>query len=258
MNHQEYYGDEAVQLELVKQLAYRELAIRKVGDDSQMFRCCAGYNKALLLGAFDMFRLFDKTTKLYHSVGTVERTPWVSGNPDKREAGRQEWQDQFDNHMTGYDFVVDIDSSDLREAHRVAQVIKGFLDMYKVPYVLNFSGTKGFHFRVAHKWLPDEPINARINHFVLLAEAFRKITNTTENRVIDSIYDRRRLIKLPYSIDGSSGKVVLPLSDKQFEGFFEEDLSPEAVLPSIRFRGLLERQGSPKGFSKMYEVLVNG
>jgi len=59
-----YYSNEGVQLELVKQLAFRELAFANV-DAGALFRDCVGYNKPLLLSSFSAFRLFDKKSKVY-------------------------------------------------------------------------------------------------------------------------------------------------------------------------------------------------
>jgi hypothetical protein len=250
-----YYSNEGVQLELVKQLAFRELAFANV-DAGALFRDCVGYNKPLLLSSFSAFRLFDKKSKVYHSVGKVARTPWISYNPAERKAGLAQWQEQFNEHLTEYDFVLDIDDAeDLERSHAVAATIKDYLDKHKVKYYICSSGSKGFHIRVRGETIAwpaaDKPLR-----FKAVAEALEKLANPSETTKIDDIYQTRRLIKLPYSIDGSSEKVVLPLTDQQFKDYFELDLSPQAVLSrGVAWRGLQERQGEDNAFLTMYDNL---
>jgi len=244
-------------MELVKNLGYRELAFRDC-EKEHWFRDCCGYNIALLESAFRAFRIYDKKANLYHSVAKVRRTPWISYAPKGREEGRQEWQMQFDNAITEYDFVVDIDNNDELEAYRVARIIKDFFDVFHVPYSINYSGSKGFHFRVADVQIPDWGVLEKLEKYATVAQYLREITGTTTNKTIDSVYDKRRLIRLPYSIDGNTGKVVLPLSDIQFDDFALVDLSPEAVLKNgIGFRGMLTRKGTSTDFLNMYLKCVN-
>jgi hypothetical protein len=72
-----------------------------------------------------------------------------------------------------------------------------------------------------------------------LATMMKQIDGITS--LDDSIFDSRRVLKLPYSF--CLGNIVLPLDDEQIENFSIELVKPENVLSTmqIKDRGLLER-----------------
>ena len=76
----------------------------------------------------------------------------------------------------------------------------------------------------------------------------------------DSIIDDRRVFKAPYSWD--RGKICLPLSDEQLEGFNVDMMSPKVVLARIKImnRGVLERntnQSVHKANERFVELAEN-
>jgi DNA primase catalytic subunit len=250
-----YYEDFRVQMELVKCLPYRELAFRDA--EGAVFRNCCGYNSHLLRSSFSAFSFFRKDANLYHSVGRVGRTPWITYNPANREEGRAEWQAQFDDNLTHYDFVMDIDHEDIMQAYDIARRIKVDMDKFEVPYSINFSGSKGFHIRIRDEKMPPWSLDEKIARYAEMAKAYRVKLKVGE-KTIDKIYDRRRLIRLPYSVDCKTGKVVLPLSDAQFECFDINDgfaLSPMRWINLVGFRGMMERQGTFRGVEAWFEEM---
>ncbi len=250
-----YYEDEGVIYEIVNQLKQRELVFCDV-DKNAWMRYMTGYNIALWESSCKGFRLMDKTTKVYASVGKVFRTPWVSyKSGNERKEGIAEWLAIWDNGLIGYDFILDLDNDDMEKSYADAVTIKEIFDNNKIGYSTNFSGNRGFHFRVPDKFVSFIPLADRPEKLLGLAKTLNKFT---KYKSVDlSVYKKKQLLKIPYTIDGSTGLVVMPLSDKQFNEFDQTSLLPETILEDnkLGFRGLQTREGSWDG---VLNLMKNG
>lgn len=176
---------------------------------------------------------------------------------------RKEFNNHFEEMVAGYDFVIDIDNDDIDKAYKIASNVKLLFDDLKLPYFIVFSGAKGFHFKVDWRDLElGVDLKTLVETTKNLAERISKLSGFEFGSDIDSIYDLRRMIRVPYSIHPKTGAVVLPLSDEQFNDFVPGDYSIENVLKKVHLknRGFLKRNlGVPRSSvkSSLNDFLVN-
>lgn len=207
-----------------------------------------GYSIILLDESLDKLKAYDPSVKLYYDLATYQdekgSTPMMTFDVKKRKEQKEYFNKNYKNWIKSYDFAIDIDNKDLKKSWEEAKVIKEIFDNYQLPYSLRFSGTKGFHFVIDHKF-----ISLR-NRPIKLPEIFlRVVTNLMKDENLESIdtsiYDARRILKLAYSLCNNNGEeyVCLPLSDSQFNNFRYEDMKLDNVMRTVKFfkRGLLER-----------------
>lgn len=196
----------------------------------------------------------------YHFFASVAKIDFNRfGNPpsDLKDLKiyRAEFHKSFEDIVTGYDFVIDIDHEDLKKAHEIAFDIKQIYDKYKLPYYLVFSGKKGFHFRIDWDDIQTDlaPL-AFMEKTKRIAENIAKCIGYKFKQDIDSIYDLKRVLRVPYSIHPSTKNIALPLTDAQFEYFEPVNYSFQNIFNTVRLknRGLCKHvfQSAPdfKGF----------
>ncbi len=258
-----WYTSRFLQFELVKQLNHREMAFLKSKVDRETElnthsgeRGFKAFAIEYLEKHFAAYKFHKKNWDLYYSVASFSYIPTFSYYPAQRKEQRKEFfGSTFEEYWTGYDFVIDVDAENLTKAHKAATKIKKIYDEFDLPYSLRFSGTQGFHFVIEYEdifpkilKLPKCVERARV-----MANNIKEIENIKDIDV--KIYQKERLLKLPYSICG--GNVALPLTDQQFERFTPEIVKIENVLKTcqIKNRGTLIRQPidlNIKEFIKIY------
>lgn len=242
-----WYSQTYILLEMVKLLQHRELVILEKPNSSiinrrpKTIRCCCGYTIDLIKSNFNSFRVLDYPfVNLYYSVMLLDKMPLFSFSPSVRSQKYVEWTNGgYQQHWIGYDFCLDLDGDTIEEARTDLIKIKKLYDEYKIPHSVRFSGSRGFHICVESRWLPQLPEGKIVPFLGELATMMKEIDNIPS--LDDTIFDSRRVLKLPYSFD--RGNIVLPLDDYQIEHFTLQMVSPENVLKSIRIkdRGILER-----------------
>jgi hypothetical protein len=167
--------------------------------------------------------------------------PLFSYSPVVRAKKYVEWTNGgYKEQYQSYDFGIDFDGEDgLNSALKDCLKLKKILDQFRVPYSVRFSGSRGFHLCVDYKWLPQLPENQIVGLCGELGSMIKGIEGL--DTLDDTIFDSRRVFKLPYSF--CMGKIVLPLNDDQLANFTPQIVSPEYVLHKIQIkdRGLLER-----------------
>lgn len=242
-----WYSQTYVLLEMVKLLQHRELVFLEkpnptiIDRKPKTIRCCCGYTINLVKSNFNSFRVLDYPyVNLYYSLMSLDKMPLFSFSPSVRAKSYVEWTNgNYKDHYTGYTFALDFDGETIEEARKDLLKVKKLYDQYKIPHSVIFSGSKGFHLVVDYRWLPqlsEERIVAMLGD---LASMMKQIDNIPS--IDDSIFDSRRVLKLPYSF--CMGRIVLPLDDYQINNFNMEMVNPEYVVKSIKIkdRGLLER-----------------
>jgi hypothetical protein len=257
-NREEYYSQEYVLYELVKCLKYTYLSSRKVNSDGKaiLTRYYLGYSLDILKKSLEKLNAHkDKSVKLYYDLALWKdekgNTPLFNFDTEKRELDKEKFNDNFKKYMVGFDFAIDLDSDDgIDKSYLDAKKIKNLFDKYKLPYTIKFSGGRGFHFVIRDFWF-----NARMcainkvklyGRMAMIIRDVCKIKSHSEGGTFDdSIYDDRRIFKLPYSLQNKDGieYVCLPLDDEQFNKFKLEDMKMSNVLQKVKIfkRGLLER-----------------
>lgn len=258
-----YYNQDYLIFNIISQLKYRYLSVRKRNKkDPKKFilaRYYQGYTKELFLDSLKRnCVLEDESAKLYMDLAQwqdeTNNTPIFSFDKKKRKEQKEEFskKEGWKKLMKSYSFAIDIDNENLKKSWKEAKTIKEIFDNYKLPYSLSFSGGHGFHFII-----DSEYINLKKN-VLKIPELFGKVMQnlvkdefgakkdgSLKSGVDLSIYDCRRIIKLRYSLNFKDGKeyVCLPLDDLQFANWKLEDMELQNVMKNVKFfkRGILER-----------------
>jgi hypothetical protein len=245
-----WYSQTYIGLEMAKILQHRELvflekknpAQQETGRKLKTIRCCAGYTYDLIKSNFNSFAILDHPfVNMYYSLMHLEKMPLFSFAPAVRAQKYVEWTNGgYKEQYAGYDFALDFDGDDgLDQALKDCLRVKEIFDEFKIPYSVRFSGSRGFHLCVDSKWLPQLPEQKIVALCGELGTMIKEIEGLST--LDDSIFDSRRVFKLPYSF--CQGKIVLPLDDYQLANFTPQLVSPEYVQKAIQIkgRGLLER-----------------
>ncbi len=228
-----WYQNNYVLFEMCKYLKWRYMSIlRRDQEKPKLIRYLMGYNTDLLVSGTERFGGFNFNSKFYYDLSTWKETPKISYAGGKtRDYDKDSFNDNWENNISGYDFALDLDGKTPLEAYKDAKIIKGLFDHNKIPYSVRFSGSQGFHFVI-----PFEFFSKRLK-LTSLPQKFGGVAGWIKERyrlsTVDmTIYDHRRILKLPYSCD--KGNVVLPLSDLQFDGFRPEMVEMRNVLRDVR------------------------
>jgi len=191
---------------------------------------------------------------LYRSVATLkDYPPDFTFNVAKRSSETSIWfRNEYVKLIEKYDIFFDFDKSpddSWEDLIKDVKSLKEYLDEYRVPYYLLFSGKKGFQIIVDGKYLPIEKIElGNIYPHKLIIEKVKSMLNLkfldlANNGILS------RLMKIPYSLvaNGEENEqemnMALPLDDVQFEHFRIENMKVKNVLSSVKLvrRGNLER-----------------
>lgn len=190
----------------------------------------------------NMFKL-NREYNLYYSLAKYKNgIPYTTLDMKNRDFS--DWNNNHWKEMESYDFLLDIDAgshSDIMFAHYSAWNIKNRFDDLNVPYHLRFSG-RGFHFVMPFacfgfqegdvSFNPDDKENI---YFVFMNIAM-ELHNRYSEMVDTSIYDSRRVTKIPYSLalyDGRNYVCASFSSDEEFENFNLKDMRPYAKYHEV-------------------------
>lgn len=210
-----------------------------------------GYSLELLKQSLEKNNVLNDTSaKLYFDLATWKDennvTPLFSFDKEKRKKQKEDFSknEGWKKFIYSYDFAIDFDDKNIKNAWKETKKVKDIFDYYKLPYRCQFSGSKGFHIIINSKWIKTRV--KTINQAELFGRVVNNIMNDERLKTIDmTIYDPRRILKLAYSLCNNDGVeyVCLPLNDPQFDLFKIENMKMENVLRNIRIfqRGLLER-----------------
>ena len=132
------------------------------------------------------------------------------------------------------DFDMDADKEgaydDLRfQCERIIHVL---VNIWKIPsnmLQIYFSGNKGFHVVIPHEVLNLKPCQ-NINDVLKRAAMFFKLQFSADT-LDTAIYDRRRLFRLPNSINAKSGLYKVPITARQLHEFSKEQMREWAREP---------------------------
>ena len=184
--------------------------------------------------------------QMYYSVAKYKNGIAKTGsNLNDRKQEVEKWADEHYQHMTSYDFVIDIDSPDfdhLPEAKADTHTLINHLTENKIPFELRFSGM-GYHIIIPHyvfahynkHFNPHENI---INNIYVFYESISKRLSEEFTELIDTtIYDARRIIKAPYSLALYPEGVFVCWSFKSVWEFLTNNFTAYAIDDDLKFGG---------------------
>lgn len=231
MRYQEYYERVDVLFEMVKCMRGKSTAFL---DPVYFFHNIKAHNVAFLQSNMNAFNFFKHSFNVYISCADLLNMPCFTYHPVKRKEQSQNFNAHFQDYLIGYDFFIDLDG----ESYEDAKKLKWFLDKHKAPYYVTCSGT-GFHFIIPSIYFagmfPD--FNERLKSFRKFASSLKSLLELSSLDI--SVYDLRRVRKCPYSMDTKTGRIVMPLTDEQFNNFNYRMIEDFNI--SFKNRGLLIR-----------------
>lgn len=208
-----------------------------------------------LQSLLDLVNWYKRKLNMYISCSKVSRFPNFTFNLKERsQFTRKYFTEEFDKTVLSYDLFLDFDDKDINNSLRDVKLLKSYLDEYKVPYYIIFSGNKGFHVVIEGINI-QSIVGGMVSPHKEIAENIKTVLNLkTLDLSNNSITNRLR--KLPYSLVlpkdfddhpdlcmESLMRVALPLDDKQIENFDITDCILINVLKNVKMirRGNLER-----------------
>lgn len=257
----QWYNTDAIAFEMIKCMKHRESVF--IATNRRMTHRMLKINAVrYLYKNFEKYEMYssDNEYNIYNSVAHFPELPMASWKWSEKQEQMAKFNANFLDYMTGYDFFLDLDNPDIKKVHEATTEVKTFFDFFEVPYYLIFSGKKGFHICVDFEDFPSKLKQMNYNRlarlFKIFAYELKLIYNIDE--IDTSIFDLRRIKKVPYSVVYPDYNIALPLSDEEFDNFKIEDVSIKNLLPkaqSFKKRGLLKRKGNPKNLLKLIEFI---
>lgn len=99
--------------------------------------------------------------------------------------------------------------------HNILCVPKQYIKIY-------FSGNKGFHLIVSHVIFGIEPCKDLNDKYKRIAKLVNE--NTINHTVDIRIYDKKRLIRMPHTINGKTGLYKVPITEKTLKEFTYKEM----------------------------------
>lgn len=247
-----WYNTDAIAFEMINSMKYKESVFIAVNKKATQRMLKINAVRFLYMN-FDRYKIFDPEYlyNIYHSVAHFPEMPMTSFKFEEKREEQARFNANFMDFIKGYDLFIDLDNPKLELVYTSTKKLKEIFDHFQVPYNLIYSGSKGFHITVPYENLPLELKNLSYDKlakvFKLFAYELKLIKKIKD--IDTSIFDLRRIKKVPYSVVYPYYRVALPLTDEQFDNFKLSDVFlPNLVDKAEKFkkRGLLTRQGIPE------------
>jgi hypothetical protein len=257
----QWYMMDDVAFNIIEGMKFREGTFIRLATEklpTSTIRCIKANAVRYLRMNFERFRFYNHPYNLYASVAKFPNMPMLSFNREKRREEQDQFNAEYLKYMTEYDFLMDIDNTDLRIAYATAYKAKEVFASANIPYTLTFSGNKGFHIRVAYNDFGAELKNLPFTDLITVLKEFAENFRTVNAlySIDTTIFDLRRIAKIPYSIVYPNYFVALPLSDEDMDNFSLPNCSmvywmkPENMKRLYK-RGTLRREGDPEAFGEL-------
>lgn len=252
-NHKEvydWYNLPAVKFEIIKFLKDREMCMINKETNSKTVRML----KCHSVQHFDfinkkMLKVEEQNT-LYNYYYSLAR--YKDGIPNQSpklsERDNSLWNETHFKEIIAYDFLIDIDGEHetIDFTYESAKEILNLFDKLRVPFELRFSG-RGFHFIIPFhlfgwgnyfSFYPDNKNNIYSMYYKIAWWLFNNVSEMVDY----SIYDSRRVTKIPYSIaiyHDEGNYLCYPFkSREQFNNFKLDDMKVSNINKNeIRGRG---------------------
>lgn len=260
----DWYKLNDVKFKLIGYLKNREMALIKpnhIQDKFMTTRMIRAHNVQSLDIWFKSMHILDSTRQynLYYSLGRyVNGIPFSTLKLSERDFS--DWKENHWKQLEGVDFLLDLDCRNFSEidfAYFSANEIKEYFDKLEVPYNLRFSGC-GFHFIIPYKYFFD--LNLSFDYtddksiFRFYNDIAKKLNEKFSDWIDTSIYDARRVCKLPYSLSLYRDRVTLcyPIQSEDDWHYFQlKNMNPLFHKDKLRnYRECLFN-----GFGNIYKLL---
>ena len=217
----EWYTNPAIKFAIINTTKNRETSFLMpswVDEDlkranTRMLKCHSVQHLDFLFKVLDVYKR-EKPYNVYYSIAK-----YIEGIPNQdfsylKMRDNSEWNKTHYHFITDYDYFIDIDAPDFNDldfALESTKELKSLFDVLNVPYTLIFSGM-GFHFKIPYKYLPkDLSFNPKDdeNIYKMLSECTDKLYDLISEMIDTSIYDSKRLCKIPFTLANYDDRIVV-------------------------------------------------
>jgi hypothetical protein len=254
--YNEYYRNTEILFELIKQLKGKEFILF---DGKTAIRGLKAHYIKMLEYYFGIYGVGSYYyPNLYISVANFMNMPSFSDNLKTRNEELRIFRGSFENFVTGYDYLLDIDllnKDDFKETYNEALILFQYFKKY-IPFSIRFSGN-GFHIIIDNKYFSflnkNEVIDFQKFFTSSLLYSFKK--QKIDLKCVDwKIISKRRMYKLPYSLDIKSNHICYPLTEDEFLNF-DYNLVTYPFKENIKNRGvpiINSINSNPENFFKSF------
>ena len=206
----------------------------------------------------------NKFTNIYMSLLKIKKgsVPFIQTYDLKARKETELYREYDENYVKYADiteehgafplyFDIDVDSiNDIHKAVSATKIIVNELYKFCVPFGMKFSGSRGFHVFIPHIYMPSMKLEDTIELISKVLTKFAIIHDIVDYVDVQSSTRIKGLIKLPFSADIKSGKllIALPLSQYDLEHFEISKISYDFVRKNITIKDrgeLIETHGLP-------------
>lgn len=256
----QWYNTDAVAFEMINAMKYRESVF--IATNKKVTQRMLKINAVRFLYMnFDRYRFFEQEClyNIYNSVAHFPELPMGSFRYEEKREQQAKFNANYMEFIKGYDLFIDLDNPNFQLVYSSAKLLKEIFDSHDVRYSVIYSGTKGLHFTVEYQNLPNELKQLSFDKLAKLFKLFAyELKLIKKIKDIDtSVFDLRRIKKVPYSVVYPYYRVALPLTDEQFENFNISDVFlPNLEPEQMKRRGLLTRQGTTDGLMVLMKEIA--
>ncbi len=248
-----FYSRRNIQKEIVRICRDREVAI-KYGDRGY------GHRPDIIQFDNDILDIAKKGATSFH----VSEEHWH--DPLKLDVAMN--KQQLDELRKGWDFLIDIDSSNLEHSKIAASLVVEALKAHSINHFsIKFSGNRGFHIGVPFSTFPDSINNQESK--LLFPDGARILASYLKYFIKDNLKDllkqdnpfslvdidtvlisSRHLFRAPYSFNEKSGLISIPIRKEDILSFDSSKAVPQNVNVDIKF--LAETENAKKEASHLF------
>lgn len=237
-----WYEQPVIKFQLIKFLKNREFVLlsnNKPECSTRMLRCHNVQHLDVILRDILKIKTKEIIYNFYYSLALYkEGIPYQTPNLSERD--NSEWVKTHFREMKGYDFLLDIDAGnhdEINTAYESALMIKDLFDSLNVPYGLRFSGC-GFHFIIPYFYFYEYSFNPKDDDSIykLYIKIADKLFKKYSELIDKSIYDSRRVCKVPYSLSVYDNEMYMcfPFSSNfEFNNFKLNNMKAVNQFPII-------------------------
>ncbi|MBS3748191.1 MAG: hypothetical protein KGY67_00645 [Candidatus Thermoplasmatota archaeon] len=237
----EYYKSSYIQKKLAYECRYREVIfIKRLPDKNMTLRPFKIFKPEHFKWIYNRYHLDKCDFDMYISNASV-KLPILPSNPKELKNARKMLNEQWMDLLTGYDFYVDLDPSCQNDEKELiiwsVQLRRALCKKYelnKSKFSIYKTGSGGVHLILKGKFTPEFVRNAVMDTCVELNIPLRDPRKTIDNEVFipknglwikkpddenvpvnpkphvdNSIYDIRRIRRVPYSIHSDTGNPMV-------------------------------------------------
>lgn len=268
-----FYKDKRILFEIVKELGNSELCLNEsvrwlyASKIDYLLKIIYFYRVLEYKGESKKGQKLNGLTFYKGLMNFKKRQPPPFSPKEKRDWQDNVWSSknnpQYEEKCIGYNFGLDIDGKNIEDSYRDAKKVFKFFKKFNIKFSVWCSGSKGWHFIIPYEEFKALVEPFELNYCVTFCQGLMLdlVEHLKVKKVDTTIYSSTRYLKEPYTIDARNGRVILPLTDKEFLYFIEnkENYFSQEYCMSLKNLGnrgvYLERKSNPKGFYNLVSFL---